>query len=102
MPNPSNNDRIMVVVAYQSSWFPRDRKFLAPLSAKPLLTGNPKVVPLATFLPDGEYLEVFQKFAPGEPMYRRYGPDPTHCTTINDVAVEDRYIRGSGVAKKET
>lgn len=27
MPNPSDNDRIMVAVAYQSNWFTRDRRF---------------------------------------------------------------------------
>lgn len=92
MPNPSDTDRIMIAVAYQASWFPRDNRFLAPQSAKELLTGNPKVNPLATFVSDDEYLEKCQKWGPGEPMFLKYAPKTEGWTTISDIPAGRKII----------
>lgn len=90
MPNPSDDDRIMIALAYAAPWFPRDQSFLvrplplptrlslprsttppfphtlpdflhqAALSAKPLLTSNPTIPTLCTF-PDAEWDAVSQQ-----------------------------------------
>ncbi|KAM0754797.1 hypothetical protein T439DRAFT_377223 [Meredithblackwellia eburnea MCA 4105] len=92
MPNPSDEDRIMVAVAYQSSWFTRDRRFKAPESARALLTGNPKVEPLCDFLPDEKWLEICQQWGNGEPMDLVYGPNSEDYVTISDVKEEDKVL----------
>lgn len=92
MPNPSDENRIMIAVAYQSSWFTRDRRFKAPESARTLLTSNPKVTPLCEFLPDDEWLAIAQKWGNDEPMDLRYGPNRSDWETISDVKKEDKVI----------
>ncbi|KAL8287085.1 hypothetical protein RQP46_004091 [Phenoliferia psychrophenolica] len=92
MPNPSDEDRIMIAVAYQASWFPRDNRFKAPESARALLTGNPKVEPLCTFLPDEEWTKISQLWGVGEPMELLYAPKSAEYETISDVAPSDKYI----------
>lgn len=68
MPNPSDVDRIMVGVAYSAGWFPRDRTFKAPETARKLLEGNPKVTPLVEFMADKEWDKICQNWGVGEEM----------------------------------
>ncbi|KAM0746245.1 hypothetical protein T439DRAFT_329969 [Meredithblackwellia eburnea MCA 4105] len=74
MPNPSDEDRIMIAIGYSAPWFPRDQRFLAPMTSKPLLTST-SIETLATFIPDEEWELVSQKWGVGEPMQLKYLPD---------------------------
>lgn len=66
MPNPSDEDRIMVGIAYQSNWFPPHRRLKAPESARAILTSNERVETLADFYPDEQWDSFAQKWGPGE------------------------------------
>ncbi|KAI5481710.1 hypothetical protein MNV49_002936 [Pseudohyphozyma bogoriensis] len=92
MPNPSDEDRIMVAVAYQSSWFPRDNRFLVPESSRELFTSNPKVNVLCKYVPDNEWVKVSQLWGRDEPMELIYRPNPDGWVTIGEVEPESKAI----------
>ncbi|GAA6011378.1 hypothetical protein JCM10207_008319 [Rhodosporidiobolus poonsookiae] len=76
MPNRSDQDRIMIAVAYSASWYPQDMRFKVPESARALLTSDPKVNPLCDFYPDDEWNGFCQQWGQGEMMDLGYAPFP--------------------------
>ena len=55
----------------------RDQRFKVPMSAKPLLTSNPKVLPLCDFYPDDEWDKFCQRWGQGEEVSLSIGAPRT-------------------------
>ncbi|KAL1735368.1 hypothetical protein EV714DRAFT_244288 [Schizophyllum commune] len=90
MPNPSEEDRIMIAVSYFPSWFPVGQGFKAPASIKPLFTSlSPRVSVLATYVPDEEWDAEFLS----APMKIAYAPPRGLAwKTIGDIPNEEKVL----------
>ncbi|GAA6037273.1 hypothetical protein JCM8097_008656 [Rhodosporidiobolus ruineniae] len=95
MPNASDEDRIMIAVAYSATWYPQDARFKAPKAALPLLTSNPRIKPLCDFYPDAEWDGFSQKWGVGEEMELGYHPNPRReggWNPLGSLKPEEKYV----------